>query len=136
MLNFRLTLSCILVVANGAVYAMDTSPESEIKINTESVFGKVFHEDSHRPLRDVTVTAILLNKKEKYTITDIDGTFGIDELKPGTYKIIFEKDGYRKVIRDKVNIRANGSLELNIEMEYQGYDFAPSPFHFMEYSKP
>jgi hypothetical protein len=81
-------------------------------------------------LQNVTVTAILLNKKEKFTFTDTDGEFGIEELKPGTYKIIFEKDGYRKVVRDKVNIRTNEPIELNIEMEYLEYNLFPLTIPF------
>jgi Carboxypeptidase regulatory-like domain len=135
MWTLKLTLTSISFSLAGAVFATDINPDAEGKINTESVYGKVIHEDSNKPLRDVIVTAILLNKKEKFTITDNDGLFGINELKPGTYKLIFEKDGYKKVIKDKVNIKANASLELNVEMDYQGFDLSPSPFHFMESTK-
>jgi Carboxypeptidase regulatory-like domain len=84
-------------------------------------------------LKDVTITAVLLNKKEKYTISGIDGEYGLSELKPGVYKIVFEKDGYRKVVKEKVTIKANTQIELNIEME-QGlyFDLAPSPLHFFQ----
>ena len=46
---------------------------------------------------------------------------------------IFEKDGYRKVVKEKVTIKANTPIELNIEME-QGlfFDLAPSPLHFFQ----
>jgi len=120
----------LLLTGFSAMATVEPESNPAPAIGTENLFGKVFKEDSRRPLQNVTVTAILLNKKEKFTFTDTDGEFGIEELKPGTYKIIFEKDGYRKVVRDKVNIRTNEPIELNIEMEYLEYNLFPSPFHF------
>ena len=78
----------------------------------------------------------MLNKKEKYTITDTEGEFGIEELKPGMYKFIFEKDGYRRVVKERVNIKLNEPIELNIEMEYLTYNMVPSPFRFLLVDNP
>ena len=134
MKAIKLTLTSLFLVMGGAASAF--GPEPETKISTETVFGKVLRDDSKRPLQNVTVTAILLNKKEKYTLTNNEGEFGIDELKPGMYRFIFEKDGYRKVVRDKVNITLNESIELNIEMEYIEDSLVPSPFHFFLLDTP
>jgi hypothetical protein len=134
MTAIKLTLTSLFLVLGGSASA--SGPETETKISTEIVFGKVMREDSKRPLQHVTVTAILLNKKEKYTLTNNEGEFGIEELRPGMYKIIFEKDGYRKVVRDKVNITLNEPIELNIEMEYIEWSLVPSPFHFFLLDTP
>ena len=56
--------------------------------------GFVTHSDSKRPLKDVTVTAYLVSKKEKMVLTDEEGGFAFDELKPGTYKFVFEKSRF------------------------------------------
>jgi len=48
--------------------------------------GFVIHADSKKPLKDVSITAILISKKEKVVITDDEGSFAFDELKPGTYR--------------------------------------------------
>ncbi len=132
----KLTLTSLFLILGGVASASEVEPECDNKISTETVFGKVLREDSKRPIQNVTVTAILLNKKEKYTITDNEGEFGIEELKPGTYKIIFEKDGYRKVVKDKVNVKLNEPIELNVEMEYVNYGFVPSPFHLFLIDQP
>ena len=136
MKAIRLTLTSLFLIIGGVASASEVEPECESKISPETVYGKVFREDSKRPLQNVTVTAILLNKKEKFTVTDTEGEFGIDELKPGTYKIIFEKDGYRRVVRDRVNVKLNEPIELNIEMEYLNYNLVPSPFHFFLVDNP
>ncbi len=126
MRSFKLLVTCMLLSSASQLQA-------ENKVSTEMVFGKIFSDETSKPLKDVTITAVLLNKKEKYTISDADGEFGLSELKPGVYKIIFEKDGYRKIVKDKITVKANSQIELNIEMEQNMYfDLAPSPLHFFQ----
>ena len=91
--------------------------------------GIVVHSETKKPLKDVSVTAILVTKKEKVTTTDEDGSFNFDELKPGTYKFIFEKAGYKKITKEKVVIKTDEAFQMNIEMiEADDYDIMPSPF--------
>ncbi|HLO79740.1 MAG TPA: carboxypeptidase-like regulatory domain-containing protein [Chitinophagaceae bacterium] len=126
MRSLKLLFTCMLLTGAAQLHA-------ENKVGTEMVFGKIFSDETSKPLKDVTITAVLLNKKEKHTISDADGEFGLNELKPGVYKIIFEKDGYRKIVKDKVTVKANSQIELNIEMEQNMYfDLAPSPLHFFQ----
>ena len=136
MKAIKLTLTSLLIFMGSESIAREVEPECETRISTETVFGKVLREDSKRPIQNVTVTAIMLNKKEKYTITDTEGEFGIEELKPGMYKFIFEKDGYRRVVKERVNIKLNEPIELNIEMEYLTYNMVPSPFRFLLVDNP
>jgi hypothetical protein len=126
MRSLKLLITCLLLTGATQVNAESNRP-------SESVFGKIFSEDSNKPLKDVTITAVLLNKKEKFTLSDTEGEYGISELKLGVYKIIFEKDGYRKVVKDKVTIKANSQVEMNIEMEQNSFfNLAPSPMHFFQ----
>ena len=93
--------------------------------------GIVIHSDSKKPLKDVSVTAILVSKKEKVVTTDEEGSFAIDELKPGTYKFIFEKAGFKKITKEKVVIKTDEAFQLNIEMiESNDFEIMPSPFSF------
>jgi hypothetical protein len=93
--------------------------------------GTVIHSDSKKPLKDVTVTAYLVSKKEKVEITDEAGSFAFDELKPGTYKFVFEKVGFKKITKEKVIIKTDEAFQLNIEMiESSDFEIMPSPFHF------
>ena len=91
--------------------------------------GIVIHGDTKKPLKDVTVTAILVSKKEKVEITNEEGGFSFDELKPGVYKFVFEKAGFRKITKEKVVIKTDDAFQMNIEMiENSDYDIMPSPF--------
>lgn len=97
------------------------------------VAGTIFDSESRKPLKEVTVTAYTNNKKEKLVVTDEFGHFEFDELKTGTYKLVFEKDGYRKVVREKIAIKTDETFQMRIEMiEATGFDVMPSPFHFLD----
>ena len=96
--------------------------------------GVVIHSESKKAIKDVSVTAYLVSKKEKVVLTDEDGVFSFDELKPGTYKFIFEKAGFKKITKEKVIIKADDSFQMSIEMiEKDDFDIMPSPFHFSDF---
>lgn len=96
----------------------------------DDLSGVVVNADSKKPLKDVSVTAVLVSKKEKMVITDDEGGFSFDELRPGTYKFIFEKVGFKKITREKVIIKTDEAFQLNIEMiQSNDYEIMPSPFN-------
>lgn len=95
--------------------------------------GTVINGESKKPLKDVSVTAYLVSKKEKVAYTDEEGNFVFDELKPGTYKFVFEKAGFKRITKEKVVIKTDEAFQLNIEMiESNNFDIMPSPFHFTD----
>ena len=97
----------------------------------DDVNGCVSDADEKKPLKDVSVTAFLSSKKEKVVLTDDSGNYAFDELKPGTYKFVFEKTGYKKVVKEKVLIKVDEAFQLKVEMlEENDTDLMPSPFHF------
>jgi hypothetical protein len=98
----------------------------------DDLVGVVVNSENKKPLKDVSVTAYSTSKKEKVAVTDESGNFSFDELKPGTYKFIFEKTGFRKVTKEKVVVKTDEAFQLNIEMiESDDLDLKPSPFHFI-----
>ena len=112
--------------------ATDVDPITPGK-NINEVAGNIVDGDSKKPLGEVTITAYSANKKEKFVISDEYGRFEFDELKTGVYKLVFEKDGYRKVVKEKVSIKTDETFQMRIEMiEADGFDLMPSPFHFFD----
>ena len=112
--------------------AADIDPRNPGKSINE-VAGNIVDGDSKKPLQNVTVTAYSTTKKEKFVLTDEFGRFEFDELKTGTYKLVFEKEGYRKVVREKVAIKSDETFQMKIEMlEADGFDLMPSPFQFFD----
>lgn len=99
----------------------------------DDLVGIVINSDTKKPLKEVSVTAYSISKKEKTVITDEEGNFSFDELKPGIYKFIFEKMGYKKVTKEKVVVKTDESFQMNIEMiQSNDVDLIPSPFHFLD----
>lgn len=125
----KLLLSGVLFLGGFlAARAGNTDPTDRKK---EDVNGTVVHAESKKPLRDVTVTAYLISRKEESGSTDETGGYAFHSLKPGVYKLVFEKAGFRKVTREKVVVKADETFQLNIEMiENYPNELVPSPFHF------
>lgn len=97
----------------------------------EDVIGVVVHSETKKPLRDVSITAYNITRKEKVVMTDESGVFSFDDLRPGTYKFVFEKAGFRKATREKVIVKTDEGFQLSIEMiENSGFDIMPSPGSF------
>ena len=111
----------------------NSNDPGEGKGKKEDLVGMVVHSETRKPIKDVSVTAYLISKKEKITVTDEEGNYSFDELKPGTYKFVFEKSGFRKVTKEKVVVKTDEAFQLNIEMIEAGdFDLMPSPFHFAD----
>ena len=127
----KLFMLAISLLGFVAVKANNGGPGDGKK---DELNGTVVHSETKKPLKDVSVTAVLVSKKEKIVFTEENGTYAFDELKPGTYKFIFEKAGFKKITKEKVVIKTNEAFQLNIEMITQNdFDILPSPFHFTDF---
>jgi hypothetical protein len=95
--------------------------------------GSVTESENKKPVSEVNVTAYLSSKKEKVVTTDEEGNYAFDDLKPGTYKFVFEKLGYKKIVKEKVVIKTDEAFQMNIEMiQNNDFDLVPTPFHFTD----
>lgn len=129
----KLKLLMLVILLSGFVVAKaNTEPDpSDEKGKKNDLAGIILHGESRKPLKDVMVTAYLVSKKEKSVQTDEMGNYGFDELKPGTYKFVFEKSGYKRVTKEKVVVKTDEAFQLNIEMiESKDFDLVPSPLLF------
>ena len=108
----------------GPADANDVTKKNDIN-------GGVFHSETKKSISNVSVTAYLTSKKEKTVVTDSNGNYAFDDLRPGIYRLVFEKQGYKKVTKDKVMIRTDEAFRLNIAMvEEEDFDFMPGAFTF------
>ena len=130
-------LSCLLVfisaIAKANTDPLNTDPSDAGETSKkDEINGGVYHIETKKPLTNVSVTAYLsANKKEKIILSDNNGNYAFDDLKPGTYKFVFEKNGFKKVTREKIIIKTDEGFQLNVEMsEEKDFDFVPGAFHF------
>ena len=129
-------LTCLLIVISFVSGATGNFPPetAENNIGKSDVEGGVLDYESKKPLGNVTVTVFANNKKEKSAFTDLQGNFSFEDLKPGTYKFVFEKEGYKKVTKEKTIIRADEALQLNVNMqEHNSFDFMPGPSSLIDF---
>jgi outer membrane lipoprotein-sorting protein len=131
----KIVLMVLALLSFGLAFANnEPSPSCDIKAKKNDIEGMVVHAENKKPLKDVNITAYLISRKEKAAHTDELGGYSFDALKPGTYRIVFEKAGYKKVTKDKVVVKAEESFLLNIEMiENKDFDLVPSPLHFADF---
>jgi hypothetical protein len=112
----------------------NAEPDPTARGKKNDLMGVILHGESKKPLKDVTVTAYLVSKKEKAVQTDEAGNYGFEELRPGTYKFVFEKSGYKRVTKEKVVVKTDEGFQLNIEMiESKEFDLVPSPLLFADF---
>ncbi|MEP6746276.1 MAG: carboxypeptidase-like regulatory domain-containing protein [Bacteroidota bacterium] len=94
--------------------------------------GMVLEAETGRPIKDVNITAYNNTKKEKITTSSANGGFTLTDLKPGVYRFVFEKEGFEKVIREKIILKLNDAYQLNVQMAEEAniFDMMPSPLRF------
>ncbi len=94
--------------------------------------GLVIEAETGKPMKDVNITAYNSTKKEKVTTSNANGSFALTDLKPGIYKFVFQKEGFEKVIREKMILKPNEGYQLTIQMsaEENIFDLVPSPLRF------
>jgi len=125
LLTLVFTATAFVARANNTDPSVDNGEENK----KTDIAGGVIHTDTKKPLSNVVVTAYSTTKKEKVVYTDANGFYSFSELKAGTYKLVFEKDGYKKVTREKVTIRPDEGCQLNIEMdEEKEFQILPGSF--------
>ena len=121
------TILLISIFIMGAAIAKANNTDPGKK---DDIMGNVLNE-SKKPLKDVTVTAYFASRKEKVVISDGCGAYSFDNLKPGVYKFVFEKDGYQRVVKDKVTVKVDEAFQLDIEMVHDNSDLMPAPSRFL-----
>src|SRR5262245_24332092 len=73
----------------------------------QAIAGAV-HDASGAPLPDVTVQAegSALIERVRAVVTDGNGLYRIEDLRPGLYTITFMREGFRPQVREGVQIRS------------------------------
>jgi len=116
VLLLTLVFATVSVVASANNGIGDNPPGVGEESKKNDIAGGVIHADTKKPLNNVSVTAYSANKKEKVVLTDAGGNYAFNELKPGTYKLVFEKDGYKKITKERVTIRPDEGCQINVEL--------------------
>lgn len=93
---------CLVVFFSSAAFAADGK-----------VAGKIIDKKTNEALIGVTV---IVEGTGKGAVTDVEGRFNLN-LAPGKYSLLFQYVGYQKKIVSEVQVKSNGTLELNVTLE-------------------
>jgi len=85
--------------------------------STSVLTGNVIDAATKAPIADVVVTATAPTLQgEQVVVTDATGLYRVPQLPPGTYTVRFEKESYRPFARAQIDVAADRTLRLNVEL--------------------
>ena len=116
-MKIRLLLFSLMILTASVAFAKPPDPGCRTDNRKTDVAGGVINSSTKKPIYKVSVTAYDASKKERTVLTDGSGNYSFADLKPGTYRLVFEKDGYKKMIREKLVLRGDDCLQLNVELD-------------------
>src|SRR5215813_10906807 len=107
--NARAALVGIGLLCGSAALAQGTA--------TSVLTGNVVDAATRAPVADVVVTATSPGLQgEQVVVTDGTGLYRIPQLPPGSYTLRFEKESYRPYSRTGIDVAADRTLRLNVEL--------------------
>jgi len=87
------------------------------QIGGTQLVGSVVDASTKKPVADVVVTATSPQLQgEQVVVTDAGGNYRIPQLNAGTYTLRFEKESYKPYSRSGIELRAESTIRLNIEL--------------------
>ncbi|HET9035732.1 MAG TPA: carboxypeptidase-like regulatory domain-containing protein, partial [Myxococcaceae bacterium] len=105
-------LRALLVAA-----AMLVCPAALAQGSTSVLTGNVIDSSTRAPVADVVVTATSPGLQgEQVVVTDTSGLYRVPQLPSGTYTLRFEKETYRPYTRTGIDVTADRTLRLNVEL--------------------
>ena len=106
--HVRARLGLFSLLVGGAAYA---------QASTSVLTGNVVDASTKAPVSDVVVTATSPSLQgEQVVVTDSTGLYRVPQLPPGTYTLRFEKETYRPYSRTGIDVAADRTLRLNVEI--------------------
>jgi hypothetical protein len=87
------------------------------QIGTSTIIGRVT-DPSGAVVPNVAVVIVNTGTNFQFTaVTNADGLFRVQSLPPGPYRVSFEAAGFKRVIRDAVDLRASDTLPVDATLE-------------------
>ena len=87
------------------------------QIGTSTITGRVT-DSSGAVAPNITVTVVNTDTNFSYTATtNSDGIFRVQSLQPGPYRLTFEAAGFKRLVRDAIELRASDTLPVDAVLE-------------------
>src|SRR5216684_6601494 len=87
------------------------------QIGTSTITGRVT-DSSGAVVPKVAVTVVNADTNFQFsTVTNEDGLFRVQSLQPGRYRITFEAAGFKRAIREDIELRVADTLPVDVPLE-------------------
>ena len=87
------------------------------QIGTSTITGRV-SDASGAVVPNVSVVVVNTGTNFQFTaVTNADGLFRVQSLQPGPYRVTFEAAGFKRLIRDAVEVRASATRPVDAILE-------------------
>jgi len=87
------------------------------QIGTSTITGRVT-DASGAVLPNATVTVVQENTNFKFNaVSNNEGIYHVLSLQPGLYTLTFELQGFKKLVREKLDLRSNTTQEVDAELQ-------------------
>jgi hypothetical protein len=87
------------------------------QIGTSTITGRVT-DPTGAVVPNVVVTVIQTETNYQFTaMTNSDGLFRVQSLQPGTYRVTFEAQGFKRFVRDAVDLRTGDVLAIDAALQ-------------------
>ena len=87
------------------------------QVGTSAIVGRVT-DGSGAVVPGAAVSVVRTDQNFTYSATtNADGLFRVQSLQPGPYRITFEAAGFKRTIRDGVDLRASETRPVDVSLE-------------------
>jgi hypothetical protein len=87
------------------------------QVGSSTISGRVV-DSSGAVVPNVRVSAVQVATNFVFNaVTNTDGLYRIPSLQPGAYRVSFEAAGFKKLVRDNVDLRTGDNLAVDMELQ-------------------
>ena len=111
--------SAYLCLFIGAGVFLSYAAPAEGQVRAE-LLGRITDELS-QPIPGATATLVEVGTQVSQTrVTDAAGTYGFVGLQPGSYRLVVELAGFRRTVREGLQLHSGERLRIDVELEIGG----------------
>jgi hypothetical protein len=92
-------------------------PTASAQVGSSAITGRVT-DSTGAVVPNVNVSAVQVSTNFTFkAVTNTDGIFRIPSLQPGAYKVSFEAPGFKKIVRDDVDLRSGDTMAVDATLQ-------------------
>src|SRR5258706_8872490 len=87
------------------------------QVGASTITGRVT-DTSGAIVPNVSISVVNTNTNFQFTaVTNADGLFRVQSLQPGPYRLTFEAGGFKRLVRDGIELRASDTRPVDVSLD-------------------